>query len=223
MPWPSMLERISPASRSPSRIGVPGLRPRTLETHRHQALAHQAAILHARGQLLADEAALLEIDAVQLLEAALQQGRALDHQVAAAVGHAEREARVLVDLARRAGARPSCRERRPSRSGGSTHPRAEAGKARVDAARGRPPARGTRRAGPADRSARGDVRRRARRRPRSARCASSISTLARSRYIISRCTSAASRSRSVSSSRASPGCRITKSNRNLPCGVSRAP
>src|SRR3546814_16055101 len=49
---------------------------------------HQAAVAHARGELLAHVAALVPVDALQLVEAALPQGGLLDRQVAAAVGHA---------------------------------------------------------------------------------------------------------------------------------------
>ena len=88
---PPTPERSSPASRPPRVIGVPGRGQGALDPHRHQPLLHQPAMLGARGQLLADEAALGEADPVQLLEAALQQERFVDDQVAAAVGHAQRQ------------------------------------------------------------------------------------------------------------------------------------
>ena len=43
------------------------------DTDRHEALADEGAVLGPRGQLLADIAAFVEIDAVQLLEIALEQ------------------------------------------------------------------------------------------------------------------------------------------------------
>ncbi len=60
--------------------------------HRKQPLFDEAAIFGARGQLLADIAAFLPIDAVQFVEAGLEQDRFLGYQIAAAVRDAEGEA-----------------------------------------------------------------------------------------------------------------------------------
>ena len=100
-PIPSAAERISPASLSPSMTGVPapGAGPSIVD--RQQALAHEAAIARARGQLLAHVAALVPVDAVQLVETVLEQDRLLDRQVAAAVGHALRDAQAVVSRRRR--------------------------------------------------------------------------------------------------------------------------
>src|SRR5260221_11856286 len=59
--------------------------------HRKQALFYQAAIFGSRGQLLADIATLLPIDAVEFVKAGFEQDRFIEHQVAAAVGDAEGE------------------------------------------------------------------------------------------------------------------------------------
>ena len=89
-------ERTSPASLPPRVTGVPGAgRGPSTRTGSRRRLT-SAAMLGAGGQLLADEAALGEAHAVQLLEAALQQERPVDDEVAAAVGHAQREAQPVV-------------------------------------------------------------------------------------------------------------------------------
>jgi len=53
-------------------------------------------VAHARGQLLADEAALVEIDAVEFDEAVLQQERLVGLEIAGARGHAEVETMAVV-------------------------------------------------------------------------------------------------------------------------------
>ena len=67
-----------------------------VDPHRKQPLLDQAAIFGAGGQFLADIAALLPIDAVQLVEPRFEQDRFFRHQIAAAVGNAEREAVAVV-------------------------------------------------------------------------------------------------------------------------------
>ncbi len=62
---------------------------RAFHLHRHQALLDQGAVFGARGQLLADVAALLPVDAMELVESRLQQDRLLHREIAAAVGNAQ--------------------------------------------------------------------------------------------------------------------------------------
>ena len=184
-PWPSMPERISPASRSPRRIDGAGRRRRAGEGDRQQPLAHQPAILHARGQLLADEAALGEVDPVQLFEPALQQRRLLDHQVAAAVGHAEREPQPLIRLRARPPAKPSCASVAPRVSLGSRARAPSRAQTRVDEHEALLERRARRPAAPADRAARATsspIRAATAKRALT----SSRSTLERRRYISSR-------------------------------------
>src|SRR5205085_4183365 len=66
------------------------------DPHREQALFDQAAVFGARGQLLADIAALLPIDAVQFVKAGFEQDRFLEDEIAAAVGDAERQAMSVI-------------------------------------------------------------------------------------------------------------------------------
>jgi hypothetical protein len=73
-----------------------GRRQRAVEPHREQPLLHQPAVLGAGRELLAHVAALLPVDAVQLVEAALEQQGLLHRKIAAAVGHAERQAQRVV-------------------------------------------------------------------------------------------------------------------------------
>src|SRR5215472_9559897 len=59
---------------------------RAVDADRQETLADKAAILGPGGQLLPHIAALLPVDAVQLVETALEQNRLFDRKVAAAVG-----------------------------------------------------------------------------------------------------------------------------------------
>ena len=69
-----------------------GLGSRAVDPHREQPLLDQAAVFGAGGQLLADIAAFLPIDAVQLIEPQFEQDRFFRHEVAGPVGNAERKA-----------------------------------------------------------------------------------------------------------------------------------
>ena len=122
-------ERISPTS-WPSLGSTCRARAARLRPDRKQALPDQAAVLGAGRQLLAHVAALLPVDAVQLVEAAFQQQRLLDGEVAAAVGHAEFEAQRVV------GSKPALRCSRARRAGPACPPaRARARRARAGADR----------------------------------------------------------------------------------------
>src|ERR1700735_1835319 len=70
----------------------PRLRQRALDRHRHQALLYQPAIFLPRGQFLADIAALVPGDAVQLIEAVFQQDGFFRHNIPAAIGDSVGEA-----------------------------------------------------------------------------------------------------------------------------------
>ena len=84
----------------PATISVPGGRQGPLPLHADDALPRGTAMLHARHHLLADEAALLEVDAVQLIEHRLMREGVAESVVAAALGHAKRDAaRVILILA----------------------------------------------------------------------------------------------------------------------------
>ena len=121
------LARLAPAQADDGA----GRRRRAGEGHRQQSLAHQPAVLHARGQLLADEAALGEVDPVQLLEPALQEGRFLDHQIAAAVGHAEREPQPFIGCTLEL-LEPELREQGRRGLPRQQRPRAQSGQTRID-------------------------------------------------------------------------------------------
>ena len=63
-----------------------------LDAHAREALAQLGLVLHARGDLLADVAALAEVDAVQALEAHLQDVAVVGQQLDAGLRHAEGDA-----------------------------------------------------------------------------------------------------------------------------------
>ena len=85
-----------PTVLSPAITGDAGFGRRTVEGDRHDAGARGAAMLHARHDLLADVAALVEIDAAELVHVGLvREGVAVD-EVDAAARHAERDAVRLV-------------------------------------------------------------------------------------------------------------------------------
>ena len=81
---------------SPAVTGDAGVRPKTLIGDRNHAGAGDAAMLHARHHLLADEAALVEVDAVELVHVGLVRERIAIDEVEAAARHAERDAVRLV-------------------------------------------------------------------------------------------------------------------------------
>src|SRR6202035_4353166 len=72
------------------------LRGWAVDARRKQALFDQAAILCPRGQFLADIAAFVPIDAVELVEPGFEQDRFVEHEVAAAVGDTEGQAPPVV-------------------------------------------------------------------------------------------------------------------------------
>ena len=91
-PWPFAAEPSVPTLLSPAVTGVPAAGAEAVEAHRHHARARAAAVRHARDDLLADEAALVEIDAVKLIHVGLvREGIAVD-EVEPAARHAERDA-----------------------------------------------------------------------------------------------------------------------------------
>jgi len=95
-------ERNSPTSWPSRWIAAPEAGSAPSTRNREQALLDTAAILGAGGQLLAHVAALLPIDAVQLVEPAFEQQCLLEHQVAAAIRYTEAQAQDLVVLERAA-------------------------------------------------------------------------------------------------------------------------
>ena len=58
----------------------------------HHALPHHGLVLHARHHLLADEAALVEVDAVEQVEIGLVRKGVAERIVVAGLGHAEGDA-----------------------------------------------------------------------------------------------------------------------------------
>ena len=85
-------------------------------------------MLHPRGDLLADIAALFEIDPVELVEAVFQQQRLLGHQVPPPVGYAIGDAERVVIRARRFFDAGAPQRRFAARA---DHPRAERRGARI--------------------------------------------------------------------------------------------
>ena len=75
---------------------------------RHDAFPRRAPMLHARDDLLADKAAFVEIDAVQLVEQRLMREDIAEGIVAAAFRHAEADAEMVVVLLGR-GVTTECR------------------------------------------------------------------------------------------------------------------
>ena len=85
-----------PTALSPAVTGIAGFRREAVEGDRHDAVARGAAMLDARDHLLADVAALVEIDAAELVHVGLvRKGVAID-EIEAAARHAERDAMRLV-------------------------------------------------------------------------------------------------------------------------------
>ena len=78
---------------------------------RHDPGARRAAVLHARDDLLADVAALVEIDAVQLVHQRLVREGVAPQKILAAFGHAERDAVGVVGLLSAVLSSPRMRER----------------------------------------------------------------------------------------------------------------
>jgi hypothetical protein len=56
---------------SPALTGRAGLGSKAVEAHGHHPRARRAAVLDARDHLLADEAALVEVDAAELVHVGL--------------------------------------------------------------------------------------------------------------------------------------------------------
>src|SRR6185437_17175656 len=93
---------------APGRPHLPGLlavgpedhaarrRCRPIDAHREEALLDEAAILGPRCQLLPHVAALLPIDAVELVEAGFEQDRFFDDEIAAAIRDALAKAEPVV-------------------------------------------------------------------------------------------------------------------------------
>ena len=65
---------------------------RALDLDRYETSFHECAVLHAGGDLLSHETALVPVDAVQFVETVLEQCGAFHLQIAATVGYAERDA-----------------------------------------------------------------------------------------------------------------------------------
>ncbi len=93
-------------------------RQRRLACDRHDALAGAAAMLHAAHHLLADEAALVEGDAVEKIEVGLVREGIAEGIVLAALRHAECDAVGVVGLGPGIGRRNRClRENAPAKLG----------------------------------------------------------------------------------------------------------
>ena len=89
-------EPMVPTCRSPAVTGTPTSRCMFLDRDRYDAVARGAAMLHARHHLLADVAALVEIDAGKLVHVGfVREGVTVD-EIEPAARHAERDAMGLV-------------------------------------------------------------------------------------------------------------------------------
>ena len=101
--------------------------------HRHHALPHAAAVLHARHHLLADEAALLERHAVEQIEVRLMREGLADGKVLPGLRHAQGDAVRVIGV----GGQPFGIGRRVAESGVEPwrdrreHPQAHLGHPRV--------------------------------------------------------------------------------------------
>ena len=85
-----------PTAFSPALTGVPASGAKPSNAHGHYPRARGAAVFDARDHLLADEAALVEVDAAELVHVGLvRKGIAID-EVEAAARHAERDPMRLV-------------------------------------------------------------------------------------------------------------------------------
>ena len=101
-----------------------------IEGDSDQLLLGQPAILGASGDFLPDIAALVEVDAVQGLEAVFQQQRLLHFKVAAAIRHAKADAQGIVVVQRRGDA---ARRRQACNTGrGQERPHTQARVARIN-------------------------------------------------------------------------------------------
>ncbi len=87
----SATEPTVPITAAPAVTSAPDSE-RRLAFDRHDALADVGAVLHAAHHLLADEAALVEGDAVQQVEVRLVREGIAEGVVLAAFRHAERDA-----------------------------------------------------------------------------------------------------------------------------------
>ena len=87
-----------PTGLSPAITGMPSSAREIVIGHRHDAAARRAAMLHARDHFLPDVAALLEIDAAELVHDGLVREGVVVHEVEPAARHAERDAMRLVVL-----------------------------------------------------------------------------------------------------------------------------
>ena len=85
-----------PTCLSPARIGLPASGGEIVEHHLHGARARGAAMLHPRHHLLADIAALVEIDAVQAIHIGLVREGIAIHEVEPAARRAAGDAVRLV-------------------------------------------------------------------------------------------------------------------------------
>jgi hypothetical protein len=65
-----------------------------------KALSHAAAPLGARGHFLSDEAALLEVDAVQIIEVYFEREGAVRLEILRGVADAERDAMAVIFVGR---------------------------------------------------------------------------------------------------------------------------
>ena len=153
------VRRGSTASRRPRarrRVTiVPGGGRGAVDPHRQQPLLDQAAIFRAGGQLLADIAALLPIDAVQFVEARIRAGsicRRTRSRLPSGMPSAEAQPVVGGEIRPRRGRAPASAGASVSR--GRMHAGAERGEPRVDERDAR--AERPRRAGFAGRSERGE-------------------------------------------------------------------
>ena len=129
-------EPTVPIAAAPALISAPG-GERRLALDRHHALAHAGAVLHAAHHLLADEAALGEGDAVELVEVGLVREGIAEGVVLAALGHAERDAMRVVVLRRRLLAvrrAERCQPRTSPRPGCASRARRSRGSAKDDGA-----------------------------------------------------------------------------------------
>ena len=80
-----------PTAFSPALTGVPASGAKPSKRDRHHARARGAAMLDARDHLLADEAALVEVDAAELVHVGLVRKGIAVNEIEAAARHAERD------------------------------------------------------------------------------------------------------------------------------------
>ena len=104
---------------------------------RHDAAARAAAMLDARHHLLADIAALVEIDAGELVHVGFVREGVAIGEIHAAARHAERDAVRVIGRRRRSASAPSSAAASAARCGGSMRARAQA-RAGADRDKSRP-------------------------------------------------------------------------------------